>query len=56
MIRHVANKFYHKLKCRKCNSFFKSLIKGNIKYTKSFNFLLIVIISFYFEKLHSDTV
>ena len=30
----------------------KPLIKGNVKYTKSLNFLLIFIISFYFEELY----
>ena len=55
MIRHFTNKVIINLKWRKCNSFFKSLLKENIKYTKSLNFLLNFIISFYFEELHSDT-
>ena len=38
----------------KINNFFKPLIKGNVKYTKSLNFLLIFIISPYFEELYSD--
>ena len=33
MIRHVTDKVIINLKWRKCNKFFKPLIKGNIKYT-----------------------
>ena len=55
MIRRLTNKVIINLKLRKCNNFFKPLVKGNIKYAKSFNFLHIVIIPFYFEELYSDT-
>ena len=55
MIRQVTNKVIINLKLRKCNNFFKPLVKGNIKYAKSFNFLHIVIIPFYFEEIYSDT-
>ena len=44
MIRHVTDKVIINLKWRKCCNFFKPSIKGNIKYKKSFNFLLIFII------------
>ena len=38
-----------------CYNLFKPLRKGIIKYKKSLIFLLSFIISFYFEKLYSDT-
>ena len=56
MIRHVSNKIIINFKRRKCKNFFKSLIKGNTKYTESLNFLLIFIIPFYFEELYSDSI
>ena len=56
MVRHVSNKTIINLKRRKCNNLFKSLVKGNTKYTESLNFLLIFIISFYFEELYSDSI
>ena len=49
-----TNKFIINLKLRKYN-FFKALIKGNAKYTKSLNFLLIFIISFHFQEFYFDT-
>ena len=42
------------LKLRKCNNFFKPLIKGNVKYTKSLNFDIFIIL-LYFEELYFDT-
>ena len=42
-------------KWRKCNNFFKPLINGNVKYTKSLNSLFVFTILFYFEELYSDT-
>ena len=43
LIRHT-NKFIFNLKRRKCNNFFKYLIKGNVKYTKSLNFLYLFLL------------
>ena len=51
----ISNKVIINLKYRKCNNFFKLLIKRNVKYIKSLNCLLVCIISFYFEELYSDT-
>ena len=55
MVGHVTNKVIIDLKRRRSNNFFKPLIKGNIKYTKSINFLLIFsyISSNYLLTLHS---
>ena len=36
-----TNNFIINLKWRKCNNFLKRLIKGNVKYTKSLNFLFL---------------
>ena len=41
MIRHVTNKVIINLNGRKCNNFFKPLIKGNVNYTKFNQFLTI---------------
>ena len=54
IIGHVTNKVIN-FKWRKCNNFFKPLIKENIKYTTSLNFLLFFINSFCFEKLYFAT-
>ena len=55
MVGHVTNKVIIDLKRRRSNNFFKPLINGNIKYTKSINFLLIFsyISSNYLLTLHS---
>ena len=53
MIGHVTSKLIIKLKSRKC--FFKPLIKGNVKYTKTLHFLLIFMVSLYFVLLCSDS-
>ena len=52
MIRHITYNVIIKLKWRKYNNFFKPLINGNIKYTKSLIFVLIFI---YFEGPYFDT-
>ena len=39
MIRHVTNEVIIKFKSRKCNSLFKPLIKGNMKYINIIKFL-----------------
>ena len=45
IIGHVTNKVIN-FKWRKCNNFFKPLIKENIKYTTSLNFLFFSLIHF----------
>ena len=48
LIRHATNKVIMSLEWRKLKNFFKSLIKGNTKYTKSFSILLIFTYFHYF--------